>query len=66
MGCGMVYRSVMYAYWVWVSGICRVENTPPESVEALKKSHRKLSKIEDITPKQKSNLRRVFDHNLLV
>lgn len=48
MGCGMVYRSVVYAYWVWVSGICRVENTPPKSVEALKKSHRKLSKIEDI------------------
>lgn len=43
-----------------------VENSPPKSIEALKKNQKKCSNILGITPKQQRNLDRVFEHNQII
>lgn len=40
-----------------------VENTPPKSLEVLEKNQRKLSKIPNLTLKERRNLQRLFHYN---
>jgi hypothetical protein len=43
-----------------------INNIPLKSIQALKKNHQKLSKIDTLTPKQRRGLLRIFKHNKMV